>query len=70
MMLEGLDSMTYEECLRIAGLFGMRKKRLRGDFKAAYTFFMSVSGEGCANLFSSLTSDTHEVRFHHHQTGY
>lgn len=57
MMLKGLDSMTYEKCLSIADLLGMRKERLRGDFKAAYTFFMSVSGEGCANLFSSLASD-------------
>lgn len=69
MMVKGLDSVTYEECLRIVGLFGMRKKRLKGDFKAAYTFFTTEWREMCSSLLWPVTE--HEEMFPcHQQSGY
>ncbi|KAK4824554.1 LOW QUALITY PROTEIN: hypothetical protein QYF61_016158 [Mycteria americana] len=50
-MVKGLESMTYEERLKILGLFSL-EKRLRADFIVVYKFLMRESREGGVGLFS------------------
>jgi len=49
--------MTYEEWLRILGLFSLKKRVLRGDLIAAYNFLLRGSGKGGADLFSLVSGD-------------
>lgn len=39
-MVEGLEGVSYEEWLRIPGLFSLGKGRLRGEIIAVYSFLM------------------------------
>ncbi|KAK4810807.1 LOW QUALITY PROTEIN: hypothetical protein QYF61_008779 [Mycteria americana] len=57
-MVNGLEGLTYEERLRIVGLFSLEKKRLRGDLIAVCNFLMRGSREGGADLFSLVSGDT------------
>ena len=50
-MVKGLEDVTYEEQLRIFGLFSLEKRRLRGDLIAVYSFRMRGRREGGADLF-------------------
>ena len=56
-MVKGLEDVTYEEQLRIFGLFSLEKRRLRGDLIAVYNFLVRGSGEGGADLFSLVSGD-------------
>ncbi|KAK4828099.1 hypothetical protein QYF61_023461 [Mycteria americana] len=56
-MVKGIESMSYEEKLRILGLFRLEKRRLRGDLIALYYFLMRGNGEGGADLSSPVSSD-------------
>ncbi|KAK4811120.1 hypothetical protein QYF61_019751 [Mycteria americana] len=56
-MMKGIECMTYEEQLRILGLFSLEKRRLRGDLIAVYSFLMRGSREGGADLFSLVSGD-------------
>lgn len=55
--VKGLESMTYEEQLKILCLFSLGKRRLRGDLIAFYNFLMRESREGGADLFSLVSGD-------------
>lgn len=46
-MVKGLEGMTYEEWLRMPGLFSSEKGRLRGALIAVYNFLMKRSRGGC-----------------------
>ncbi|KAK4823668.1 hypothetical protein QYF61_005639 [Mycteria americana] len=50
--------MSYEEWLRTLGLSSLEKRRLRGNLIALFSFLRKESGEGVANLFSMISSDT------------
>ncbi|KAK4832448.1 hypothetical protein QYF61_023172 [Mycteria americana] len=47
----------YEEWLRTLGLSSLKKRRLRGNLIALYSFLRRGSGEGGADLFSLGSSD-------------
>ena len=56
-MVKGLEGMTYEEQLRILGLFSLEKRVLRGDLITVYSFLMRGNGKGGADLVSLVSSD-------------
>ncbi|KAK4810867.1 hypothetical protein QYF61_008839 [Mycteria americana] len=57
-LVKGLEGMSYEEQLRTLGLSSLKKRRLRGDLIALYSFLRRQSGEEGADLFSLVSSDT------------
>ncbi|KAK4816203.1 hypothetical protein QYF61_012668 [Mycteria americana] len=50
-LVEGLKGMSCEEQLRTLGLSSLKKRRLRGNLIALYSFLRNGSGEGGADLF-------------------
>jgi len=55
-MVKGLKGKSYEEWLRLLGLFSLEKRRLKDNFIAVYIFLKGSSGGGDADL-SLVTSD-------------
>ena len=55
---KGLEGMSCEERLRTVGLSHLEKRRLRGDLIAPYSFLRRGGGEGSAELFSLVSSDS------------
>ncbi|KAK4810451.1 hypothetical protein QYF61_004231, partial [Mycteria americana] len=56
-LVKGLEGMSYEEQLRTLGLSSLKKRRLRGNLIALYSFLRRQSGEEGADLFSLVSSD-------------
>ena len=53
---KGWENMAYEERLRELELFGVGKRRQRGDLTALFQYLKGAYGESRAGIFSLLVS--------------
>lgn len=56
-MVKGLEGKACEEWLRVLGLLGLERRRLRADLVAVCNFLMRGRGEGGAGLISLVSGD-------------
>lgn len=56
--MKGLQHMRYEVTVKLLGLFGLEKRRLRGALMHVYKYSMWKSKEGGTRLFSVVHSDS------------
>jgi len=56
-VIRGQQQLSYEERLRVLGLFSLKKRRLRGDLINAYKYLTCGCQEDGAKLISVVPSD-------------
>ena len=56
-MMRGLEHLSWEERLRELGLFSLEKRRLQGDFIAAFQYLKRVYKKAREGLFTRPWSD-------------
>ena len=67
-MIEGLESMPYEEKLRELGMCRFEKRRARGDMRAVFNYIKGRYVEEGANVFTeALESRTRSNGFKLHE---
>jgi len=56
-MIRGLEHLSYEQRLRELGLSSLEKRRMRGDFMAAFQYLKGAYRKGGENIFSRACCD-------------
>jgi len=56
-MIRGLEYLSYEDRLRVLGLFSLEKRRLQGDLRAVFQYLKGAYRKDGEGLFSRVCSD-------------